>query len=251
MELRTLVRDCLYLNWALPACWLPEPPAPLHYDRQPWEGVDHAFVSLLLFRQQGLRLTALPMLRASYPQCNFRFNTRGGDAVPSVLFGALLVPPWVLPGARWLARQPAEGARFDYPRSTHEGGDAGWRWAVRHAGRQFAVRVRPGAQEPGAGPSLGGWEETVRYFRVRPLGYAVRGGRLRRIRTSHPGVQLCPVHVEVEEDELLHRFLPLPEGEAWPPLHSAFLCPEVPFTFELVRTAAPVVGHRAPVPGGA
>lgn len=248
MELRTLVRDCLYLNWALPVRWLPAPPAPLHYDRQPWQGEDHAFVSLLLFRQEGLRLTAWPLPRLSYPQCNFRFNTCGGAAAPSVLLANLFVPHWVVPGARWIARQPVAGARFDYPDATRGGTDS-WHWALRREGHGFAVRARPDDPVPPTAPSLGGWEESVRYFRVRPIGYGLYEGRLRRILTSHPRVEVLPVRVEIEEDGLLRRLLPPPEGESWPPVHSAFLCPEVPFTFELTRDAAPPVARHAPAPG--
>lgn len=251
MELRTLVRDCLYLNWALPVRWLPTPPSPLHYDRQPWQGEDHAFVSLLLFRQHRLRLTTLPLPRLSYPQCNFRFNTCGGDAAPSVLFNNLFVPYWVVPGARWVARRPVAGARFDYPESTRNGGADSWRWVIRRRRHRFAVRARPGDPVPPRAPSLGGWEETVRYFRVRPVGYGLYEGRLRRIRTSHPRVTVVPVRVELEQDELLRHLLPPPQGERWPPVHSAFLCPEVPFTFELVGAAAPTVVQQAPAPGGA
>lgn len=249
MELRTLVRNCLYLNWALPVRWLPEPPRPLHYDRQPWQGEDHAFVSLLLFRQQGLHLTSLPLPRLSYPQCNFRFNTRGGDAAPSVLFTSLLVPYWVVPGARWIGRQPAAAARFDYPAPTRDGGGNRWRWVVRQGAHRFVVRAHPDDPVPPTRPSLGGWEETVRYFRVRPVGYSLLAGRLQRIQTSHPGVAVCPVRAEVEEDDLLHHLLPPPEGERWPPIHSAFLCPEVPFTFELARAAPPPLPRQAPAPG--
>lgn len=251
MELRTLVRDCLYVNWALPVRWLPTPPPPLNYDRQPWEGEDHAFVSLLLFRQQRLRLSALPLPRLSYPQCNFRFNTCGGESAPSVLLNDMFVPYWVVPGARWVARQPVAAAHFDYPPSTGNGGEGSWRWEVRRLQHRVAVRARPGDPVAPAAPSLGGWEETVRYFRVRPIGYGLLDGRLRRIRTCHPPVVVVPVRAEVEEDGLLRHLLPPPRGEVWPAIHSAFLCPEVHFTFELASAAAPAVVRQAPAPGGA
>src|SRR4051794_15661183 len=68
--LRTTVRDCLYLNWALPAEALPVPPKPLRYQIHSWQGRDWVFASALLFHQDSLHFTALPRLRLGYPQLN-------------------------------------------------------------------------------------------------------------------------------------------------------------------------------------
>lgn len=245
MKLRTLVRDGLYLNWALPAEALPPPPPPLVYEVHADGGRDWVFASVLLFRQEGLHLPALPLLRLSHPQANLRLYILDGDGVPSVLFRRMLVPAWVSPAARLLGRQPARSARFDFPRpSDHPDADE-WRWRV-HAGATLSVTARRGAPGTGAGPRLGSWEATVRYFRDRRRGYAEVGTRLRRIDTEHPPVTVWPLVAEVDDASLLERALPLAgardeDGGAgprpWPPLHSVWLCPEIPFVFELGTAA--------------
>ena len=96
--LQTTVRDCLYLNWALPAESLPEPPAPLRYQLHLWQGRYWVFASALLFHQDALHLTALPRLRFGYPQLNVRLYMLDEDGVPSVLFRRMLMPAWVVPG---------------------------------------------------------------------------------------------------------------------------------------------------------
>lgn len=249
MQLTTVVRDCLFLNWALPAEALPAPPAPLRLDTIPWEGRDYAFVSALLFRQRGLKLAALPVLRASYPQFNLRVNTVSESAMPSVLFHAMLVPSWVVPGARWIARQPAAAANLRYPSSISGESDEGWRWEVARGGQRLVVSARPSSPSLASGPSVGNWESTVTYFRVRPLGFAVNHGRLRAIQTTHPRVAVWPVRAEVETFDLLRRLLPLPAGQSWPALHSAWLCPEIPFCFELLGAGSRSVARRAPATG--
>src|SRR4029079_191795 len=72
MMLRTLVRDCLFLNWALPASALPEPASPLRYQLHSWQGEDWVFASAVLFHQEGLHFEGLPLPRLSYPQFNLR-----------------------------------------------------------------------------------------------------------------------------------------------------------------------------------
>jgi hypothetical protein len=249
MQLTTVVRDCLFLNWALPADALPAPPPPLRLDTVGWEGGEYAFVSALLFRQRGLKLAALPGLRASYPQFNLRVNTVGGSPMPSVLFHAMLVPPWVVPAARWIARQPARAAGFRYPPGISGEEDEGWRWEVVRGGHRLAVSARPSSPSLAAGPAVGNWESTVTYFRVRPLGFTLTRGRLRAIQTTHPRVTAWPVRAELEEVGLLRRLLPLTQQQEWPPLHSAWLCPEIPFTFELLGAGAHALARRAPATG--
>lgn len=241
MKLRTLVRDGLYLNWALPVAALPPPPPPLTYEVHSAGGRDYVFASVLLFRQQGLHLPALPMLRVSYPQANLRLYILDGERMPAVLFRSMLVPAWVSPAARLLGRQPVEAARFRYPRPSDDPDAGEWRWEVRH-GAALVVTARRGAPGVGEGPRLGSWEATVRYFRDRRRGYAEVGDRLRRIETEHPPAAAWPMTAELTDASLLARCLPLAStgngAGGWPPLHSAWLCPEIPFVFELATVHA-------------
>lgn len=239
MKLRMTVRDCLYLNWALPAEILPEPPAPLRYQLHSWEGCDWVFASALLFHQDAVRLAALPLIRVGYPQFNLRFYVLDAQGTPSVLFRRMLMPGWVAPGVRLVSHQPAFAARLDFPRPTVDGGDGPWRWRVEHAGT-FEVRAwRDGSAVPAvdAGPRLGSWNDTVSYFQLRLRGYAENsGGALRRIDVRRPAATACawPLRAELAGEELLPGLFRLPEaGFPWPALHSAWLCPEVPFAFEL------------------
>lgn len=242
MKLRTLARDCLYLNWALLEEQLPEAPEPLRYEVHEVGGERYVFASALLFRHQGMRLAALPALRLSYPQLNFRLYVQDGDGIPSVLFRRMLVPVWALPGG-WLVRQPVAPARFDFPRGPLEtaqddgGAAGGWRWRVSQGG-SLAVAARQAAPRVGAGPRFTSWEAAVSYFRHRPRGYSLGHGGLHRIETQHPRVNVWPMAAEVLEASLLERCLSL---APWPDLHSAFLCPEIPFLFEL--SAEPEVAH--------
>jgi hypothetical protein len=250
MILRTVVRDCLYLNWALPARLLPSPPPPLRYEVLRADGEDRVFVSAVLFRQEGLRLSHLPLARLSYPQFNLRVYVLDGDGVPSVLFWRMLVPLWVVPGARLLGRQPAGGARFSYPRPSATPDAAGWRWRVR-SGRELAVTAAPGGQAPGPGPSFPSREAMIDYFRRRPRGYARRGAGLARIETRHPAVSAWPVRAAIEEAGLLRACAPALELAAWPELHSAWLCPEIAFVFDLSWTPEVRLPRRVPAAGSA
>jgi uncharacterized protein YqjF (DUF2071 family) len=311
MKLRSVVRDCLFLNWALPVEALPEPPAPLRYQRFPWQGRDHAFVSALLFHHDAVRLRALPLLRVGYPQLNVRSYVLDEEGVPSVLFHCELMPAWVAPGIRLVAGHPAASARLDFPRPSQEVGAEEWSWRVERGGA-LTVRARVHSPEVGEGPRIGTWEDTVRFFQERPRGYAVQDGRLRRVDVWHPpAAGVWPLAAEIAgNDALLRRLLPLAGGprdesaaqaapssrpdpaqlggavaadagswpqdgrrpstpavatattivlappaavsavpgaqagsSAWPPLHSCWLCPEMPFSivFDLVPKVHPVV----------
>jgi hypothetical protein len=228
MKLRTLVRDCLYLNWALPVEALPAPPAPLRYEIHPWQGHRYAFASALLFRQAGLHLAALPVPRLSYPQFNLRLYVLDGEGVPSVLFRRMLVPAWAVPGA-WLARQPAAAGRFSYPQPAGADGGGTWRWRVSE-GEAFEVEAKPASPAVGEGPRFSSWDAAVHYFRCRNRGYSETGSGLRRIDTEQRETPVWPLQARVAEAGLLERLLSF---EPWPEIHSAFLCPEVPFVFEL------------------
>jgi len=106
MMLQMTVRDCLFLNWALPADALPEPPPPLRYQLHSWQGRDYVFASALLFHQDAVHFAALPLLRFGYPQLNLRLYVLDQDGVPSVLFRRMLMPSWVVPGVRSDERCP-------------------------------------------------------------------------------------------------------------------------------------------------
>jgi hypothetical protein len=123
-------------------------------------------------------------------------------------------------------------ARFDFHEPYLDPDGDAWRWVVDQ-GKRLEVVARRGSGLPGAGPSLGSWEDTVRFFRERPRGYVDTGGRLHRIETEHPRVPVWPLTAEVTDASLLGELLPLAGAAGWPPLHSAWLCPEIPFVFDL------------------
>jgi hypothetical protein len=231
------VRDCLYLNWALPAETLPELAPPLRYQVHSWEGQDWVFASALLFHQDAVRLSALPILRVSYPQFNLRFYVLDSDGIPSVLFRRMLMPGWMAPGVRLVSHQPASAARLDFPRPSADAGDGPWHWRVVCGGELDvrAWRDQSAMPSPLAGPRLGSWDDTVRYFQVRLRGYAENsGGAMRQIDVRRAAAPVWPLRAEVEGPELLPHLFRLPsDGFEWPPIHSAWLCPELPFAFEL------------------
>jgi hypothetical protein len=245
--LRTVVRDCLYLNWAVPVDSLPPPPESLRYEEH--DGGDRrvAFVSALLFRHERLHFAGLPFLKVSYPQFHLRLYVLDHEGIPSVLFHSLLVPRWVLPGARWLAGHPVLAGRFQYPRPSGEPNSEDWRWEVRREG-SLKVSARPGAPTVSAGPSLGSWERLTAHFRQRQRGYIASFGRLRSVETSQRPVPIWPLQVSLEDLHLLEHRLPLTNVEQWPELHSAWLCPEIPFVFELDSVAAHRSRQRSTAP---
>lgn len=245
MRFTTTVRDCLYLNWALPVRLLPAPPEPLRLDRHLWRGEEWSFVSALLFRHSGLQSPVLPLLRLSHPQCNVRVNTLAPGEGPSVLFREMLAPAWVAPAVRLVAQQPLRTGSFRYPAAVDPQTQGEWQWTARRGSRRLTVRARLEAPGCGEGPEVGSWEETVAYFRLRPLGYARHGRQLRRIRAVHPRVTAWPMRVEVVELDLLLRLFPQASEAGWPPLHSAWLCPEIPFDFALSDSRAAAVAPQA------
>jgi uncharacterized protein DUF2071 len=251
MLLRTIVRDCLYLNWALPAAALPPPPAPLRYEVHAWRGGDWVFASALLFYQEGMHVDGIPGFRLSYPQLNLRLYVLDASSVPSVLFLRMLMPAWVVPGVRLVSHQPAARARLDFPRPSRDQGNGRWRWSVQGS-HPLEVEAWPDSPTVGEGPRLGPWERAIDYFRNRQRGYADGRHGLRRVQTRKamepPAV--WPMRAEVFEDGLLPALLPLAGDFPWPPLHSCWLCPEIPFELELgfvPKVALPSgVPHPAP-----
>jgi len=242
MMLRMTVRDCLYLNWALPVDKLPEPPAPLRYQLHSWQGRDYVFASALLFHQDAVHFASLPLLRVGYPQLDLRLCVLDSQGVPSVLFRRMLMPAWVTPGVRLLTHQPASRARLDFPRPSRNPGEGGpWTWKVERGG-SLVVRAWQESPQVADGPRLGNWEQTVRYFHERPHGYTEGSTTLHRIEAGVPRAACWPLRVELQGDDVLSPWLPLDRNgsldrtgspPAWPAVHSAWLCPEVPLVFEL------------------
>lgn len=243
MIYETSLADALFVNWAVPAESLPTPPEPLRLERVLDGGVDFAFVTVVLFRQRGLRLAAMPWPRLSFPQCNLRIPVRDGDGAAAVWLLKELVPAWVVPLARGLGREPVSAAIFDV-RSTPGAGE--WRWSI-HAGRALSVAARPGAA-PARRPRVGEWAETVGFFRDRPRAY-VGGPERRRIETAHPSVEGVPMIVEPAVCDWLAIHLPAVEHPLWDRPHSAFLVPAARLTFAVDRAVVPAVAAHAPVPG--
>ncbi|MGD2114991.1 MAG: DUF2071 domain-containing protein [Acidobacteriota bacterium] len=262
MILRTKVRDCLYLNWAVPADSAPPLPEPLRYqtvhgpaggDRGDGDGrvdrVDQAwaFASALLFHHDGLRVRGLPLIRLSYPQLHVRHYVVDPEGRPAVYLRRMLVPLWVVPGVRLLGGQPARPGRLSFASPSREPEPGRWRWRVRGRRGLDLVGERA-APRVGEGPDLGTWRETVRFFRERRRAYAGRAGHLRMIETTQPDVPLWPMRIDLEDDALVRRAL---ATDPLPALHSAWLCPEILMTFELAPEAEPdePVRRRVPAAG--
>ncbi len=247
MQLRTLARDCLYVNWALPREEAPELPAPLRYEAHRWNDREWVFASALLYRLSGLHLAALRFARVSYPQMSLRLYVLDGEDVPSAFFLRVLVPLWVAPMSRFLSRQPVTPAVFTYPSPSESPGEEAWTWIIERP-RRLELSARLASPQVGHGPDLGPWEQTVAYFRNRRRGYAMGEGRLHPIRSSpDSAVAIWPLAAEPGDVSLLSECLTDVAGEAWKTPHSAWLAPEIPLNFELGKTIAlPLPSSSAP-----
>lgn len=232
MKLETQARDCLYVNWAVPASAAPELPDGLRYERHAGHEEDEVFVSAVLFRLTELHLRALPIGRLSYPQANVRVYVLDDDDTPAVLFLRTLVPSWVAPAARGIGRQPVHSARLRYPQPTNRVDDECWRWDVRCEG-SLTLEARLASPAIGPGPRIGSWEATVGHFRQRPRGYTLHKGEVRTVKTAHAPVEVWPLEAAIEDGTLMSAMLPEVESARWLAPHSVWLCPEIPFRFEL------------------
>ena len=56
---------------------------------------------------------------------------------------------------------------------------------------------------------------------------------MRSVHSSHPAVAVWPLEVEIGEVSLVSECMEEVETEVWHTPHSTWLCPEVPFYFEL------------------
>lgn len=248
LRLQTVVRDCLFLNWAVRPEALPPPPQSLRYEVLGGPQGDFVFVSAVLFRQEGMHLTSLPLPRLSYPQCNVRVSVLDAEGQPSVWFWREMVPLWVVPGARLIGSQPATPAGFDYPHPSRDATAASWTWKVE-AGSALVATASRGAGVVGEGPAFASWNALVDSLRLRARGYALSGSSLHRVAASQPAVATWPLRAEVEDAALVAEAAP-GAALALPRLHSAWLCPEIPFVFELaaVPEALPLPS-QIPAPG--
>jgi hypothetical protein len=247
MIFHTAARDCLYLNWALPAAGLPPLAPPLVYDMCDSAEGRSVFVSAALFRLEGLHLQTVPLLKLSHPQFSLRLCIRDGDGLPAVLLWRVIIPAWAVPGARLVARQPASAGRFSYPKDA-TGATGELRWEVRRK-RSLAFRAEPGVAAASEGPNLGSWERTVNYFLRRRRGYFYSFGKLRVFEFTPVEVDAVPLRVNVERDGLLPECLEVQGLESWPPLHSAWLCPRQSFVFHLGSVPERALGRSVPAPG--
>lgn len=239
----SLLVDALYVNWAVPRAELPLPPPPLELDAALDGDAERAFVTLVLFRQRGLRATQLPFVRLDFPQCNLRLPVRDADRVASVWFVRQLVPAWVVPLGRLVARQPVSGAVLRV--GVGAGGPCEQRWEIS-AGQPLVLQSHGGAP-PSDGPRLGGWEQTVAFFRERPRGYVDGSDGLRRIEAAFDHAAGMPCRVDVERDDWLRARLPGVAAARWRAPHAAFVVPAT--RLELERSKLPqAVSAAVPAP---
>ena len=244
MAFETLLADALYVNWAVPREQLPAPPSPLTLETVVEGDATLGFVTLVLFRQRGVHLSRLPWLRVEFPQCNLRLPVRDSDRVASIWMLRQLVPAWVVPLGRLVARQRVSAAIL----RDRRGGTVGeQRWEIA-AGRPLVLASRPAAAAV-SGPALGGWESLVTFFRERPRGYLDATGGVRRIEASFDHAAGIPCRVEVERADWLEARLPDVAAGTWSAPHSAFVVPATRLVLQRSRVAAMAVDARVPIPG--
>jgi len=245
VELLTELVDALYVNWAVPCAQLPEPPDLLTLDTAILDGESRGFVTLVLFRQSGLRVASWPAVRLGFPQCNLRLPARDADRVASIWLLRQLVPAWVVPLGRLVARQPVSPARLRRSGAA-AGGDA-VRWTVGSAS-DLVLTARPG-HTIGAGTSLGDWQRQVAFFRERPRGYFRRGDELCRIEAAFDAADGLPQRVEIESADWLSAQLPAVPAEVWRRPHSSFLVESTRLALARSSVSRLPVSEPLPAPG--
>lgn len=241
MKLRADARDCLFLNWAVSRTALEPPPEPLRYDT---EADGTVFVSALLFRQEGLRLrprSLASLLPLSYPQLQLRLCVCDGEGVPSMLVRSILVPRWVLPGARWWIGGSVRGARFELP-ETGSGEEEGLGWSVESD--LGALQLEASAIDAPADRFRALFES----IRRRSRGYVASNGGLLRLDTAVPAGEVWPLRVRLGEMDLLPGCVHLRQG-SWPELHSAWLAPELSLVLDRGSERELALPRQVPAPG--
>ncbi len=178
MFLRTIVRDCLFLNWAFPqrACRRRRH----HCATRPTATAARTGFSS---RPCSFARPASTCRTCRCRRCPIRSSicalyVLDRDGVASVLFWRMLVPAWVVPGARLVGRQPARRRSLRLSPAPASPIRPARRWRVR-AGAELDVLARPGMPALGEGPCLANWNALVDTLRQRPRGYGWSGGRLR------------------------------------------------------------------------
>jgi len=240
----TVLEDALYLTWAVPFEAVPTPPAPLRLERLPLPGGDRALVTLVLFRQAGIRAESLGWPRLSYPQANLRVAVLDNEAVSSVLLLRELVPAWVVPIARTAGGQPASAALFDFPAPAPTALFEPRTWSFS-AGLRFEVRAHAGPPPVGGGD----FASAVARVRDRPRAYLPSGGRLRRVEREHGRAEVVPAAAELGRADWLCARLPAVEPALWSSLWSAFLVPTASLRFEVEEQRAAALPAQVPAPG--
>ena len=247
MILRTEIRDCLLLSWAIPARRLPALPPPLRYEGHLVNGEKEVLVVALLFHQAGFRLAALPMLRLSYPQFCLALSIVDGQGCPAFYFRRVLLPGWLAPAAKLVASPPIMTARLEYATPSKDLAAEAWHWKV--AWDRGELKVNAALATPAGMPFFPSWQQGVEYFLTRRRGYYQTPRGFRYLETCLPPVEAWPLKAELEGETLLTHHLPLAQDEKpgeWPALHSAMLFPHIPLEFE--RSLAPSIQFSGRVP---
>lgn len=246
MRLTTIARDCLYLNWAVPFRHAPSLPEELTYDLHFAADEEWIFVSALLFRFVGLRAKAMPLLRFSYPQLNLRTYVCDRTGSPAVLYLKTFVPLWMLPVTRLAGRQRSTIGRFDYASPGRQREREVWSWALLGDPR-FRAEARLASPAMGPGPALGSWDQTVGYFQRRRKGYSLEQGRLRSVVKTGTAPTNWPLQAGIVDSGLLVGMFPSQPADHWNRPHSAWLCPEIPFSFEVGKSRLSALRGRRPI----
>lgn len=241
---RSVLHDCLFLNWALPVEQLAPPPAPLRYQPHLFEGGSYTFASLLLCHRDA----PLPGLPLGYPELQLRFTVLDEEGLPTLLCRRVLLPFWILPGKLLAGTPGVSSARLSFPRPSRTVEAESWTWRIDHGG-PVEVAARLNSPRVGEGPSVGSWEQTVRYFQERPRIYVEEGGGLRCREGMAPMATVWPVTTELSGEGVIGRWLLAGENghrPRLPPLHSSWLCPDVPLAFS--PRPVPVRRLTQPIP---
>lgn len=229
MKLSTKVRDSLYLTWAVPAGALPELPRPLTYQVHKNGGHDLCLVSVVVSRQDKLRVPLFPV-RLSYCQLNLFTYVLDGDRRPGVFLCRAMTPSWIAPGARLVTGLPMVGAAFECPEPSRDPEGGPWTWRIEGEGL-LELTAERSAPKLGPGPPFPSWDALVESLRERARVWGVGIGGLHQARIEVEASAVWPLSVDVTDLSLLERWLELPEG--WPPLFAAWLDAELPMVLEL------------------